>query len=91
MRRTVIWDDHAAFSLPFYAILTVWLMIVFAILGLATPSNRVSLLGILLSAFSLSLAVFAISDLDHPYDGGLFSISSADMRAALAQMMALGR
>lgn len=91
MRRTVLWDDHASFSLPFYAILTVWLMIVFATLGLATPSNRLSLAGILLSAFSLSLAVFVISDLDHPYGGGLFSISSDDMRAALDQMMALGR
>ena len=91
MRRTVLWDDHTSFSLPFYAILTTWLMIVFATLGLATPSNRLSLVGILLSAFSLSLAVFVISDLDHPYGGGLFSISSDDMRMALNEMMALGR
>ena len=91
MRRTVIWDDRPAFSIPFYVILTFWLMVVFTTLGLAAPPNRLSLIGMLLCAGSLSLAVFVISDLDHPYGGGLFTISSDDMRAALAQMMTLRR
>lgn len=90
MRRTVIWDDNDSLSFSFYAVLTVWLMIVFAALGLAAPSNRLSQAGILLCAVSLTLAVFMISDLDHPYGGGLFTISSGDMRAALAEMQALG-
>ena len=88
-RRIVIWDDDASLSFFFYAILTIWLMIVFMTLGLAAPNNLMSLAGILLCAFSLSLAVFMISDLDHPYGGGLFTIPSGQMRAALAEMQAL--
>jgi hypothetical protein len=86
-RLTVIEAVRASVSLPFYRILIFWLMIIFAVFGLATPRTSLSLLGILLCAVSLSSAVLVISDLSQPY-GGLFAISSADMRTALANMMA---
>jgi hypothetical protein len=86
-RLGVIEAVRASISIPFYRILVFWLVIIFAAFGLVAPRNSLSLLGVILCAVSLSSAIFVISDLSHPY-GGLFTISSADMRAALASMMA---
>jgi hypothetical protein len=86
-RLVVIEDSFATLSLPFYSILVFWLMVIFAAFGLAAPPNTLSLIAILLCAVSLSSAIFVISDLSHPY-GGMFSISSVDMRRALELMMA---
>jgi hypothetical protein len=84
-RLTVIEDAGASFSAPFFWILVFWLMVIFLALGLAAPRNRLSLLGIVLCAISLSSVVFVISDLSRPYRG-LMSISSTDMRTALGHM-----
>ncbi len=62
-------------------------MVIFATFGLVAPRNSLSLLGIVLCAISLSTAIFVISELSHPYTG-IFTIPSADMRTALADMMA---
>jgi hypothetical protein len=86
-RLIVIEDAGTSFSRPFFWILVFWLMIVFLVLGLAAPPNRLAQLGILLCAISLSSAIFVITDLSRPYRG-LMSISSQDMRAALAEMTA---
>jgi hypothetical protein len=86
-RRTVIDDAGGSLSTPFYRMLVFWLMVVFATFGLVAPRNALALIGILLCAVSLSSAVFVITDLSRPY-GGLMSISSTDMRAALAHMLA---
>jgi hypothetical protein len=88
-RLLVIESVSRKISLPFYGILVFWLMIIFATFGLAAPRNSVSLIGMILCAISLSSALFVIADLGQPY-GGLFAISSADMRTALAQMMVPG-
>ena len=88
-RLLVIESVSRRISVPFQGILVFWLMIVFATFGLAAPRNSLSLIGIILCAVSLSSALFVIADLGQPY-GGLFAISSADMRTALAQMMASG-
>lgn len=84
-RRAVIEDVGGSFSTPFYCILVFWLMVIFVAFGLAAPRNNVALIGIVLCAISLSSVVFVISDLSQPYRG-LMSISSTDMRAALAHM-----
>ena len=88
-RLSVIEDDGASFSAPFFWILVSWLTAAFLALGLAAPRNRMAALGILLCAVSLSSAVFVITDLSRPYRG-LMSISSGEMRAALAEMTARG-
>lgn len=85
-RLTVIEDAGTTLSAPFFWILIFWLIIVFLTLGLAAPRNKIATLGILLCAVSLSSAVFVVTDLSRPYRG-LMSISSADMRATLAQML----
>lgn len=87
-RQTTIDDDRLQISTPFDLILVFWLMIIFATFGLASPRNSVSLIGIVLCGVSLSLAIFVISGLSHPY---FIAFSSADMRNALALMSAPSR
>ena len=84
-RRAAIEDDRLQISSPFEVILIVWLMIIFAVFGLVSPRNSISLIGIGLCGVSLSLAMFVISSLNHPY---FIAFPSDDMRGALAAMMA---
>ena len=85
-RWTVIEETRASFSQPFYWVLMFWLLILFASIGLTAPANPVTVIVIVLSAISVTSAVFVIQDLDMPY-GGLFGIPSTSMRNALADMM----
>jgi hypothetical protein len=86
-RWTVIEQARASISTPFYWVLVLWLVILFASIGLTAPVNPVAVIVIGLSAISITSAVFVIQDLDMPY-GGLFGIPSTAMRHALADMIA---
>lgn len=86
-RLRVIEDSRAGLFQPFYAILLFWLMIMFACFGFVTPVNRVTTVTTVLCAISLSSVIFVIVDLSTPYTG-LFAISSAGARDALAAMLA---
>ena len=86
-RWTVIEEARASISQPFYWVLVLWLVILFASIGLTAPASPVAVIVIGLSAISITSAVFVIQDLDMPY-GGLFGIPSTSMRDALADMMA---
>ena len=57
---------------PFYQVVVIWPMIIFALFGLVAPFNPLSIITIVLSAISLSSVVFVILDLNGPY-GGFFS------------------
>jgi hypothetical protein len=72
---------------PFYEVLILWLMIIYAGHGILAPRTHVMLTLMILSAVSLSSVMFVIMDLSQPY-GGFFSISSASMRTALEAMLA---
>lgn len=85
-RWTVIEEARGSISEPFYWVLVIWLVILFACLGLSAPSDAMTAIVIFLAAVSISIAVFAILDLDLPY-GGVFGIPSTSMRNALADMM----
>ena len=86
-RWRVIEQARASISQPFYWVLILWLVILFASIGLTAPPNPVTVIVIVLSVTSIVSAVFVIQDLDMPY-GGLFGIPSTSMRNALADMMA---
>ncbi len=86
-RWRVIEQARASISQPFYWVLILWLVILFASIGLTAPPNPVTVIVIVLSVTSIVSAVFVIQDLDMPY-GGLFGIPSTSMRDALADMMA---
>ncbi len=85
-RWTVIEGARPSISMPFYWVLVLWLVILFASLGLTAPANPVTMIVIALSVISITAAVFVIMDLDLPY-GGLFGIPSNSMRHALADMV----
>jgi hypothetical protein len=85
-RWAVIEGARPSISAPFYWVLVLWLVILFASLGVTGPANPVSVIVIILSAISITTAVFVIVDLDLPY-GGMFGIPSTSMRNALADMM----
>ena len=75
---------------PFYQVVVIWLMIIFALFGLVAPRNILSIITIALTAISLSSVLFVILDLSGPY-GGFFSIPSTSMRAALSSMLSASR
>ena len=85
-RYAVIQDVQTGLSVPFYRMLVLWLIILFTGFGLIAPRHTVAIVTIALLAFSLSTAIFVIADLSSPY-GGLFSVPSDSMRAALASML----
>ena len=84
-RWNVIESMRASISPPFYWVLVLWLVILFASLGLTAPRNPVSVIVIGLSAVSITVAVFVILDLDIPL-GGVFSLPSDPARRALADI-----
>jgi hypothetical protein len=84
-RWDIIEEPTNSISAPFYGVLSIWLVILFASFGLIARLNPVSGIIIALSALSIAVAVGVISDLDQPY-GGLFSIPSTATRNALADM-----
>ena len=77
---------RGSISTPFYWVLVLWLVILFASLGLSAPFDGLALIVVSLCAVSVTVAMYVILDLDLPY-GGLFGIPSTSMRHALADMM----
>jgi hypothetical protein len=85
-RWAVIDGARGSISTPFYWVLALWLVILFASLGLCAPFDGLAVIIVTLCAVSVTVAVYVIVDLDLPY-GGLFGIPSTSMRHALADMM----
>jgi hypothetical protein len=86
LRWSVIEGVHPSISSPFYWVLVLWLVILFAAFGLRAPPNNLSVIVIGLCVISVTVAIFLILEMDLPY-GGLFGIPSGSMRNALADMM----
>jgi hypothetical protein len=85
-RWDIIEESTSSISPPFYGVLSIWLVILFASFGLIARPNPVSGIIVALSALSIAVAVGVIADLDQPY-GGLFSIPSTATRNALADIV----
>jgi hypothetical protein len=84
-RWKLIEEGHSSIAMPFYIVLTLWLVIIFAGFGLNAPVNALSGVTIVLGALSIASVVFVILDLDTPYTG-FFTVSSQPLREALAQL-----
>jgi hypothetical protein len=72
-------------STPLLATLVSWLMAIFASFGLFAQANTAVVICIFISAASVSGAILMILEMYSPYRG-LMQISSAPLRAALAQL-----
>jgi hypothetical protein len=75
----------AAISTPFLVVLVFWITVIFISFGLFAPLNATVVASFLVSALSVSSAIFLILEMYTPY-GGLIHVSSAPLRAALAQL-----
>jgi hypothetical protein len=84
--RWLMYEQRAtAVSKPLLVILVFWLTIVFASFGLFAPKNPLVVASLFVSALAVSGAILLILEMYSPY-GGLIQISSAPLRAALAQL-----
>jgi hypothetical protein len=70
---------------PFLVVMVCWLTLLLASFSLFAPSNATVFCTLLVCALSVSSAVFLILELDRPFNG-VIQISSAPVRAALAQL-----
>jgi hypothetical protein len=78
-------QSGSSIPFPFLVVLVFWLTILFASFGLLAPRNTTVLAMLVLSAASVSGALFLILELDQPFQG-LIRISSTPVRNALAQL-----
>jgi len=70
---------------PFLVVMVCWLTLILGSFGLFAPPNATVFITLLVCALAVSSAVFLILELDRPFDG-MIQISSAPLRAALAQL-----
>jgi hypothetical protein len=75
----------ASVSMPLLVVLVVWLTVIFISFGLFAPFNATVVSSLLISALSVSGAIFLILEMYGPY-AGVIQISSAPLRAALAHL-----
>lgn len=69
----------------FLAMVIFWLTVVFVSFGVFAPRNASVVAALFVGAVSVGAAIYMIAELDSPY-GGLITISSAPMHAALEQL-----
>ena len=77
--------ESSAISGVFLVILSFWLVVLFASFGLFAPRNATVVATLLISALSVSGAIFLILELDQPFDG-LIQISSTPLRSAFTHL-----
>jgi len=75
----------ASIPVPFLVVLVFWLCIIFASFGLFAPRNATVITVLCVCALSVAGAIFLILELDQSFEG-LLEVSSAPVRAALAQL-----
>ena len=71
--------------LPFLVILVFWVAVIFVSFGLYAPPNATVVAALSVCALSVSGAIFLILEMDQPFQG-LIQVSSAPLRAALANL-----
>jgi hypothetical protein len=72
-------------SIPLLVVVVLWLVVIFFSFGLFAPFNTTVTISLFVSALSVSAAIFLILEMYTPYVG-IVQISSAPLRAALAQL-----
>jgi len=78
-------ESGNSIPMPFLAVLTIWLMIIFASYSLFTSLNATTFTFLSLFALSAATAIFLILELSDPFNG-LMAITSAPLRGALAPL-----
>ena len=76
---------RSSVSLPLLIVVVIWLTVIFVSFGLFAPFNATVVSSLVVAALSVSGAIFLILEMYTPYSG-VVQISSAPLRAALAQI-----
>ncbi len=85
MRWLMFEQSGGSISGPLLTVVVCWLSILFFSFGLFAPPNSTALSSLLVSALSVSGAIFLILELDQPFDG-LIHISETSIRLAMAHL-----
>ena len=85
MRWLLYEQAESSISQAMLLVVVLWLGILFLSIGLFAPPNATVVAALMLSAVSVSGAIYLILELDQPY-GGVISISSRPMRLALSHL-----
>jgi Protein of unknown function (DUF4239) len=84
-RWLLIEQAQSALPLPFLVVLLFWLTMLHLSFGLFAPRNWTVFTVLLISALSVSGAIFIILEMNHPLQG-MIKVSSAPMRKALEHL-----
>ncbi|UFN47609.1 hypothetical protein LPC08_16515 [Roseomonas sp. OT10] len=84
-RLVLVEAGSATVTWPFLTVLAFWLVIVFAIIGLSTPSNALVHVVIGLGTLSVSVALFLILELETPLSGAM-KIPDTPLQETLRQI-----
>jgi len=84
-RWLLIEQAQSALPLPFLVVLLFWLTMLHLSFGLFAARNATVISVLLISALSVSGAIFIILEMNHPLQG-MIKVSSAPMRKALEHL-----
>jgi hypothetical protein len=84
-RWLLIEQAQSALPVPFLVVLLFWLTMLHLSFGLFAPRNATVIAVLLISALSVSGAIFIILEMNHPLQGTI-KVSSAPMRKALEHL-----
>jgi hypothetical protein len=84
-RSLLFAQKSSSVPMPLLAILVFWLILLFMSFGLFVRPNVVVVVSLFASALAVCAAIFLILEMFQPYSG-LIQVSSAPLRAALAQL-----
>ena len=84
-RLLVFTQNDNAIPVPFFIVLTFWLVVIFASFSLFAEPGGLMIAAILVFALSVSSALFLIVDLSHPFNG-LMQISNHHLHAVLPKI-----
>ena len=84
-RSLMVAQKASSVPMPLLSILVFWLVLLFMSFGLFVRLNVVVVVSLFASALAVCAAIFLILEMYQPYSG-LIQVSSAPLRAALAQL-----
>ena len=84
-RLEVFTQNDNAIPVPFFIVLTFWLVVIFASFSQLAEPSPIVIASILVFAISVSSALFLIVDLSHPFKG-LMQISNHHLHMALPKV-----
>ena len=85
LRLLLLAQSASSISKPLLIVVVFWLVVIFLGFSLLAPPNATAILALMVSALSVSGAIFLILELDRPF-GGLIAISGEPMIKVLSQL-----